>query len=172
MKRAIIISVLIVIYALLAYSPDPFFLLVFTLGAGLWLGLPILIGCLIASLIAFFAHRSARIPIYIAATVVSIFAFSGLAIPANVYIHKQAEITAKEYPERIIPFLEAYREEHGHYPTSLDEVPNKPPLPRLLRTPHAYKSDGTTFSFFFPKPGGFLDAWHFSSDTREWQLAT
>lgn len=172
MKRTITISALIVIYAASAYFPDPFILLVFTLGAGLWLGLPILVGCMIASLVALLAHRSPKIPISIAAVVIAIFAFSGLAIPANSYIHKQAEITAKAYPEKIIPFLEAYREQHGSYPANLDELPDKPPLPRLLRTSHAYRSDGTTFSFFFPKPGGLLDAWYFDSDSREWQLAT
>jgi hypothetical protein len=94
--------------------------------------------------------------------------FVGLAIPTNRFIQQRAVAAAKEYPAVVAPMLEAYRKTQGLYPTSLDQLPTKPSVPRLLRRPHSYRSDGLSYSFYFPAPGGLMDTWSYDSKTRQW----
>lgn len=75
---------------------------------------------------------------------------------------------AKAYPAIIEPLLEAYRQTHGSYPTSLDQLPTKPAIPRLLRRPYGYRSDGTSYSFSFLPPDFGLDTWDYLSTTKKW----
>jgi hypothetical protein len=172
MKRIIAIAIAIVVFTLLAYFPDPFLLLIVAVGGGFWIGLPCIFGGFIALLIAISKQRSPRIPLLFIGSVFAIFALCAMAIPINSYIYHHAELAAKAYPEKIRPLLEAYRASHGAYPTSLDQISDKPPPPRLLRTSFSYHSDGKTYSFAFAKPGGLIDVWDYSSETHEWHLST
>lgn len=93
------------------------------------------------------------------------------AVSLNHLVQDRAVLHAKAYPERVAPQLESYRQAHGNYPQSLDQLPAAPRLPRLLRD-RAYSSDGRSYSFQFPSPGGFIDVWVYSSETRSWHLST
>ena len=87
------------------------------------------------------------------------------------FAQKRALAEAKAYPALIEPLLEAYRQKHGTYPTSLDQLSTQPALPQLLRGPHSYRSDGTSYSFSFLPPGYGLDAWDYLSITRKWHTS-
>ncbi|QIF00973.1 hypothetical protein [Roseimicrobium sp. ORNL1] len=95
----------------------------------------------------------------------------GLAIPINRYVHELGVDEAKEYPAQVAPLLEAYRKAHGFYPKSLDQLPSKPPVPRLL-SPHSYHSYRDFYRFSFPKPGGMFEGWMYDSRNRTWWLST
>ncbi len=170
MPKLVILSVVTVALAFLAYSADPFIFRILMLFSAFWVCLPVSVGCLLALLIAGVARRSAEIPLSILKYLLAIILLSWVAGSLNSFIFNQAEAEAKAYPEKIVPLLEAYRRQQGRYPSSLDVLKDKPSVPRLLRKPDAYKSDGKTFLFSFPKPGGLMDFWHFESETRVWRF--
>lgn len=79
------------------------------------------------------------------------------------------EHDAKSYVKKVIPLLEAAKKKTGLYPTDLNAIPNLPSLPRYLRSPHAYTSDGKTFRFEYWDPRGMMDGYYFSSEERQWR---
>ncbi len=156
--------------AFLAYAADPFVFRLCMIVGAFWICLPVCVGCVLALLIALVARKSGRLPLSIMKYTISAFLLGSAAAQLNAFIFSRAEEEAKAYPEKILPLLESYHKQHGRYPSSLDVLDGKPAIPRLLRVPDAYKSDGKTFSFSFPKPGGLMDFWHFQSETREWKF--
>lgn len=161
----------VVLFCTLTYFPDPFFLLVFVIGGGLWIGLPLIVIGIIVALISKALNRSTKIPICFIATVLAVISLGGLSIPANSLVYQWAEIEAKAYPDKVRPLLDDYRKEHGVYPKSLDELQGKPPVPRLFKA-WSYRSNGSDYSFSFPQPGGLIDQWDYDSKTRKWSLST
>ena len=77
--------------------------------------------------------------------------------------------------ERLVTQLEAYRQEHGGYPASLDELRRSgvevrfPPLGRSRF--YRASDDRRTFTLSFPDPMGFFDFYHYTSESRRWVLA-
>jgi hypothetical protein len=142
------------------------------MGLLLWIGLPALIIAGVLLFIAARKGRSRRLALTIFAVVAAFACFFGLAIPTNYFIQERAVAAAKAYPARVGPLLDAYRQAHGSYPTSLNQLPNKPALPRLLRSDYAYRSDGDSYSFSFGQPGGLIDIWYYDSTTQTWYFST
>lgn len=170
--RYLILAAAAAAYAAVLWFADPFLLVLFGVGPLLWIGLP---ASLIAVVLLFSAIRtghSRRPAIKILSVVAAFGCLAGLAIPANHFLQQRAVADAKEYPLRIAPLLEAYRQAHGSYPVSLDQIPSKPSVPRLLRSSYAYHSDGKSYSFCFGKPGGLIDTWNYDSETQAWHLST
>lgn len=97
---------------------------------------------------------------------------AGVAWPLNHFAQERAVTAAKAYPERVAPLLDAYRQAHGSYPTSLDQLASKPTVPRLLRRSYGYRSEGSRYSFSFLQPGGMIDTWDYDSTSKEWHLST
>jgi hypothetical protein len=93
------------------------------------------------------------------------------AVPINRVLFEHAVADAKSYPEKIADRLEQHLKTHGTYPSSLAEIKDLPRPPRLL-PPARYRSEGTTYSFWFPVPGGLIDTWHYDSRTGRWTLST
>ena len=92
------------------------------------------------------------------------------AVPINGAILNREFIVAKAYPDLVAPFLEQYRQQHRAYPSSLEQLPPHPPVPRLLRTQGgSYSSDGFSYYFSLSNPAGFIDYWDYNSGTREWR---
>ncbi len=150
---------------------DPFMLMMLGIIA-IFIGIPALLVAGILWLIAFRYGYSNR-PALTILSIVTIFGcFVGLAIPSNHFAQQIAVDAAKDYPSRVAPMLEAYRSTHGAYPTNLAQLPTKPSLPRLLRVSYGYRSDGSSYSFSFPQPGGLIDTWEYSSETKTWYLST
>lgn len=116
-------------------------------------------------------HRAWRPPLVLMAIAVAAAGIAAGTVSLNQRVQDRAVAQAKAYPDRIAPLLEAYRQAHGAYPKSLDHLPTTPPLPRLLRH-NAYHSDGKTYSFQFPQPGGLIDTWNYDSETQTWYLET
>ncbi len=160
----------VVFYNSVARFVDPFLLMV-----GSILSLYLAIPCLIV-VVAVVVHecvtgrRTSRRALALAIGILGLIAILWLAIPSNAFYANRAEAIAKAYPDEIAHHLESYRATHGHYPTSLSELPEKPSIPRLMHFPYGYRSDGNTYYFSFPKPGGLIDSWHYSSEYHTWRL--
>lgn len=73
---------------------------------------------------------------------------------------------AKAYPTAVSPLLEVYRSGHGHYPDALDQLPNFPTPPRLMRG--SYRSHGSHYSFSITG-SSLLDSWDYSSQDGRWR---
>jgi len=172
-KRKVLISIpaLIATLAFIVWFVDPFLV-------GAFMSLPLLaaIPCFVIGLVWLVVSRTQGRSIPQPCILIfTAFAMACLAWPtltANRWVHQRAADAAKHYPEQVSPLLEAYRREHGAYPRSLDQLPSKPPMPRLLRKSYSYKSDGRTYSFSFAQPGGLIDTWHYDSETHTWYLET
>ena len=150
---------------------DPLLLLVLGVLPLVWVGVPAL---LISGILLFIAFRKGSSRKSAAGIFMAVFAYAafvGLALPANRFVQNRAVDEAKAYPGQIAPLLETYRKTHGAYPATLEQVPSAPPLPRLLRG-GGYQSDGQSYLFWFPKPGGLMDIWDYDSRTRTWSLST
>ena len=160
----------VVLLAILA-TIDPFLILVLGMGSAIWIGLPLVTVAAILLAVAIHKRRPRRIPVVILGGALAYAALVGLAIPLNHVFHERAVVAAKAYPEQVAPLLETYRREHGSYPAHLDQGPSAPRLPWLLRR-FGYHSDGHTYWFTFPQPGGLIDVWDYSSETHKWHLST
>jgi hypothetical protein len=106
-------------------------------------------------------------PLVVLGVILGCACFLGVAVPLNHLVQKRAVAAAKEYPPRVAQLLESYRETHGIYPKSLNDLPSHPRLPRLLRYGD-YHSNGKSYSFWFPDPTTLGDHWNYSSERPEW----
>jgi hypothetical protein len=138
----------------------------------LWLAAPFAAVALVILVFAAASKRWLRPPILLLTGVFVIAGLMAVALPINGFIQERAVIAAKAYPERVAPLLEQYRQQHGTYPTTLDQLPSYPHVPRLLRSSYGYRSDGQHYTFTFPQPGGMIDVWDYSSETHTWHLST
>jgi len=171
-KQFYLAAVIIAVFAAVVWFMDPLFLFILGVAPLLWIGLPATLLGVILLLVAVRTGRSRRPSLIILSIVCGFACFVGLAIPTNHYIQTQAVAAAKAYPERIAPLLEQYRRVHGAYPASLDQLPPRPRVPRLLRSNYGYHSDGQHYTFSFPQPGGMIDVWDYSSETHTWHLSS
>jgi len=167
-----IAAMAIAVFAAVVWYMDPFLLVILGVEALVWVGLPTALLAALLLLHAICTGRSWRPALIILSAVVGFGCFFGLAVPANYFVQQCAVAAAKEYPVRVAPLLETYRQTHGSYPTSLDQIPTKPTIPRLLRSSYSYRSDGHSYSFCFGQPGGLIDTWTYSSETQTWHLST
>lgn len=151
---------------------DPFLLIILGVAPLVWIGVPASLIAVILLLVSIRTGRSRRPALTILSVVAAFACLVGLAIPTNHFIQQRAVASAKEYPTRVAPLLEAYRQAHGSYPTNLDQIPAKPSVPRLLRSSYGYRSDGRSYSFSFGQPGGLIDTWDYDSETQTWHLST
>ncbi len=167
----LVVVALAAAFAAVVWFVDPFLLT--ALGVWLlgWIGLPASLFAIVLLRIAIRGGGSLRPALTILSSVAVFCCLLGVAVPANKFVHECAVATAKEYPARVAALLEGYRQAHGAYPTSLDQLPARPPVPRLLRGEHGYHSDGRSYSFSFGQPGGFIDTWEYDSGTQIWQLS-
>jgi hypothetical protein len=170
--RHLILAAVVAAFAAVVWFVDPFLLIVLGVAPLIWIGLPASLIAGILLLIAVRTGRSRRPALRVLSVVGVFVCFVGLAIPTNHFIQQRAVTAAKAYPARVGQLLEAYRQTHGFYPTSLNQLPNKPSVPRLLRSSYGYRSDGRSYSFCFDQPGGLIDTWNYDSETRQWNLST
>lgn len=168
------VAAIVVLAVLLAavWFVDPFVMMILGMSSLVLVGAP---GAL-AGVVMLMGARTQKRPLRPALTLLlSVAAYGaavGLAIPANKFVHENAVLAAKAYPEQIAPLLEDYRKAHGSYPASLDLLPAKPSVPRLLRSGHGYHSSGSSYRFSFNVPGGLVDTWDYRSETGLWHLTT
>jgi hypothetical protein len=171
-RRLVIIGSIALSLGVIACVVDPFLLGIVVIGASVWIGGPLLAVGIIMLLIAARRQQSLAPAMRLLAGVVLAVCFGGTAMLVNHFVQKGAVLDAKAYPQKIAPLLETYRRAHGTYPATLDQLPSKPSVPRLLRSPYGYRSDGQSYSFSFPEPGGLIDTWQYDSETRQWHLST
>ena len=171
-RRVLILAGVVIVFAAVVWFVDPLLLFILGVAPLLWIGLPASLIAVVILLAAVRTGRSRRPALTILSVVAAFGCFVGLAIPTNHFIQQRAVTAAKEYPARVAPLLEAYRQAHGSYPTSLNQLPAKPVVPRLLRRSYGYRSDGGRYWFTFPQPGGLIDTWHYDSETQTWHLST
>jgi hypothetical protein len=160
------------LYAALACLSDPFILFAGILAVSFWISLPALALGLVLVGYDRVARRSLRPFLLILLGFFVLLATCWLAVPANRYLIHRDELAAQAFPDQIHPLLEAYHASHGSYPSSLQLLPDVPPLPRLLRPPFGYSSEGSTYQFSFPKPGDLIDIWEYNSESHAWHLAS
>ena len=170
-RWSVIAVVFVACFIAVVWCMDPFILMMLGILVA-WMGIPALLVAGILWLFAFHYGRSNRPALTILSIVAAFGCFVGLAIPSNRFVQQRAVVTAKDYPSRVALMLEAYRTTHGVYPASLAQLPAMPSLPRLLRSPFGYRSDGSSYSFSFPQPGGLIDTWEYYSETKTWNLST
>ncbi len=95
-----------------------------------------------------------------------------LPFPLRVAIDRQRVSAAKAYPALVAPVLEKYRQQHGAYPDSLDELRSRPSVPGLLRGSKGYRRYGAgDYSFAFPDPTRSYGGWTYRSDNRTWSYS-
>ena len=150
---------------------DPFWLLLASISL-LWLAVPLVTVTLIILLYRTRAGLSERPALNALALYAAIGLLLGIARPVNHYAQDRAVIAAKDYPARVAPLLEAYRQLRGTYPANLDQLPSHPRVPRLLRTTYGYRTDGLHYRFTFSKPGGLIDVWDYDSNTHTWHFSS
>jgi hypothetical protein len=167
----VIAAVFVACFIAVVWCMDPFILMMLGISVA-WIGIPALLVAGILWLFAVRYGRSNRPALMILSIVAALGSFVGIAIPSNRFVQQRAVVAAKDYPSRVAPMLEAYRSRHGAYPANLAQLPTKPSLPRLLRSSYGYRSDGSSYSFSFPQPGGLIDTWEYSSETKTWYLST
>jgi hypothetical protein len=162
----------LLVFALTIFYVDPFLLQLMGLAAVVWIGPPLLVLGLLLLIYARIFRRSYRSGVQCVTVSIAFACIVGLAIPLNHLVMERAVATAKKYPEKVAPFLEEYRTAHGGYPESLELIKNKPSVPRLLRRSYGYRSNGNSYEFTFPQPGGLIDTWNYYSNTASWSLST
>ncbi len=172
MRVAAILAPVIACFTATVWFMDPFLRSVLVFGGIVWLAGPCLAIGVALLLAAAIAGRPCRGRLILVLSVVFVCALGVTASPIIGVLQARAVLAAKEYPAQVAPLLDAYRQAHGAYPMDLDKLPQKPRVPRLLRGPNRYRSDGQHYSFWFPKPGGLIDTWHYDSETHSWHLST
>jgi hypothetical protein len=176
MKRRYLIvatvAAALAVFAAVVWFMDPFLLFVFGVGSLVWIGLPASLFAGIRLFVIRGAGRTSSTDMTVLSMVAVFGCFVGVAIPANDFVQECAVDAAKEYPAQVAPLLEAYRQAHGSYPTSLDQLPTRPAVPRLLRSRYGYRSHGSSYSFSFGQPGGLINSWGYDSRTQKWHLST
>jgi len=107
----------------------------------------------------------------IALAVAGIASIPGFLTPLGIVLQHNDVIRARGYCESLIPLIEAYRAEHGRYPSRLDDhVPSERSVPRLLENETFYSSDGSAFWFQFEVLDGFLPTiYTYSSEDDKWE---
>jgi hypothetical protein len=170
--RRLILAAIAAALVAVVWFADPFLLILLGVAPLVWIGLPASLGAVILLLVAIRTGRSRRPALRVLSVVGVFVCLVGLAIPTNHFIQQRAVTAAKAYPARVAHLLEAYRQTHGSYPKSLDQLPSKPSLPRLLRNSYGYRSDGRRYWFCFDQPGGLIDTWNYESETQQWHLST
>lgn len=172
--RWILCGVSMVVYGVIVTYADPMLLFIIVYGFGLWVVMPIATVIIIVLLIMATVRRrsSFRLTRYPLLLFVVVGFLAVAALPINTRLQDWAVESAKAYPSRVAPLLKQYRQQHGKYPSTLDELPSHPRPPRLLRTKYGYQSDGPHYEFHFPQPGGMIDTWDYSSENQTWHLST
>lgn len=151
---------------------DPFVMMILGMASLVLVGAPGALAGMVMLLTGPKQKRPLRPALTLLLSVAAYGALVGLAVPANKGVQERAVSAAKGYPEQIAPLLEDYRKTHGSYPASLDQLPAKPSIPRLLRSGHGYRSNGSSYRFSFNVPGGLVDTWDYHSETGMWHLTT
>lgn len=158
------------VYTAVIFWMDPLFVTILSHYGLRFLALPAAAIAVIFLLFAAGTRRPCRPPLILLLWILIISSLVAAAPPANLVIQERAVANAKAYPARVAPLLEAYRQTHGAYPTSLSQLPSKPFVPRLLRRSYGYHSDGTSYSFRFPI--SIMDSWEYDSKTQKWHAST
>jgi len=167
-----VLTAVAVAFAAVVCLVDRFLLLIIGVTPLVWIGLPASLVAIILLLVAIRTEGSLRPALTILFIVGGFGCFVGLAIPTNHLVQQRAVAEATEYPARVAPLLEAYRQAHGSYPASLNQLPTKPSVPQLLRSSYGNRSDGRSYSFCFEQPNGLIDTWDYDSETQTWHLST
>lgn len=171
-KRWLFLGAGVVGYGALVTYADPFQLFLYVVAGLLWVAAPCAAAALVILVFAAATKRRSRPPLLLLTGVFVFASLMAVSLPINSFMQQRAVVAAKAYPDRVAPLLEQYRQEHGTYPATLDQLPSHPRVPRLLRMDHGYRSDGQHYTFYFPQPGGLIDVWDYDSETRTWHLST
>ena len=167
-KRICLTTIIAALFTPVILFVDPFALFLFGVGSLVLIGGPVAVFGVFHLLRDGSSHSLGR---RVLKAVGGYACFISLLITANHFAQEHAVANAKAYPAQLAPLLEAYRKEHGTYPKSLDLLPSKPPVPRLLRN-SAYHSNGQGYGFCFPQPGGLIDVWCYDSETQTWNFSS
>ena len=172
MKKLLILGAVVFGMLTAVWLVDPFLIMAFILVPALYFGIPGVFVALVYLLFARATSRPTRPAIIILAGIATFGAVAAIIVPANGYVHDLAVREAQAFPSLIESSLENYRSSHGHYPKKLSDLSPQPNIPRLLRTDYGYQSDGNSYTFSFSKPGGLIDLWRYSRDSKRWWLGT
>ncbi|MEO5913535.1 MAG: hypothetical protein ABIS50_04840 [Luteolibacter sp.] len=170
--RYLIVAAVVAVFAAVVWFMDPFILSMLGFMALFWIGIPVSLFGVVSLIVARRIGSSFRPGLTILSIVTAFGCFVGLAIPTCRFVQQRGIAAAKEYPAQVAPLLEVYRQAHGAYPTSLDQLPAKPVVPRFLRRSNSYHSDGVSYSFSFVSQGSIMDSWEYSSDRKTWYHST
>ena len=165
--RFYLAAIIVALLGVAAVLVDPLYVIILGILPLIWIGGPLVLLAIVDLLLALRSRRSRRHAFTLLAVVGGFGCFVGIVFPANYYFHMWAVSDAKAYPAKVAPLLEAYRQEHGVYPTRLDQLPSIPQVPRLMRD-SGYYSDGQTYSFQIPQPGQFREAWIYHRESQTW----
>jgi len=95
----------------------------------------------------------------------------GLQVPGCVATYARSEIRlhrAQAWCEELLPRLDAYREQQGHYPGTLLELGIPTPPSDYTGVMGLYRTHEDGF-WFDLNDGGLFSGWSMSSDTRTWR---
>jgi hypothetical protein len=171
-KRFYLAGGILMLFSLVVSFMNPMTLLLLGVAPLLWVGVP---AVMIGGFYSLFLPRTSDFRRQFRTFLRGVAAFAcfvGVAIPANRVVQNWSVDAARAYPAQVAPHLEAYRQLHGRYPATLDQLSTKPPVPRLLRRSHGYRSTGPMYWFHYSQPGTMMDHWEYDSETQSWRLFT
>ena len=134
---------------------------VVSLGALVWLGIPLLV---IAAVLALRRKFGAAIPVLGLVTAIGLQLLVGLGI-LQWDIHR-----SRQYCESLVPILDDIYRREGRYPLSIADDPRLP-LPPAWQFDTGlinYYSDGSSFSFDVHNPAELFGGFLYHHHTRTW----
>jgi hypothetical protein len=96
----------------------------------------------------------------------------GLSYPAGWLLTEWQVDQSKSYCQRLVPELEAYKAEHGGYPSSISQVTGDRKPPRKLRRQKIgfYYGDLGQYEFHIEDQRQFFGFWVYSSGSPKWHV--
>ena len=139
-----------------------------TIGAAIWVGVPLLVLSTVLFLIARYKNSARYKRIFSSSIAVALIIASTLiSIPIGTRVLAYDVRKAMVFCEDLIPELELSKHTHGVYPQDITVLLDNRRLPDVLNGTF-YQSDGTGFTFTISNPGTIMGGKQFSSRTGEW----
>lgn len=94
-----------------------------------------------------------------------------VSLPLGGRVHDRDVAEAKAYCEALVPRLEAYRRQHGAYPSTIELLGDLPRTPLLLQRYPYYRysiAQDSTYYFTFSDPAEMMGSHGYSSQSGTW----
>lgn len=91
-----------------------------------------------------------------------------LSLGIGKVVHAREISLVRAYVENIVPKLDEYKQQHGHYPKTLASLNQEFP-PTLLAGPHSYVADSSSYRFYYRDSATLMGGYRYESTDRQWE---